>query len=116
MTDRAEWLAALQVGDKVAIPGRWSNAGRVLAVDRLTATQIILANGTRFRRDTGRAVGSADGWNVAFLQPFSQEFADKVERERLYEWLNGLQRKRDLPLEALRAMKAAHDEATKEQP
>lgn len=45
-------------------------------VDRLTATQIVLDNGMRFRRDTGRKVG--DAYGVRLLDPKGSEVRDTI--------------------------------------
>jgi Zn-dependent alcohol dehydrogenase len=109
--ERSEWLANLKPGDEVAIPGRWSvGATSLLRVERLTATQIVVAGGRKFRRDSGRAVGTSDTWNTPWLQPVTQEVLDAIEHKRLVDWLDSVNRNRNaLTVEALRAMKAAHD-------
>lgn len=113
--NESEWLSSLQVGDKVAVPDRWSG-GQVLAVDRLTPTQVVLADGRKFRRDSGRQVGSSDSWNVKWIRPITPEFVEKLERQRLENWLDQKTRTRQsLSIETLRALKAAYEAATGEQ-
>lgn len=57
-TDNRDWI---REGAKVAVlfTGRMSTGVRIDTIARLTATQIILADRGRFRRDTLRAVGEA---------------------------------------------------------
>jgi len=38
-------------------------------VERVTKTQVVLANGTRFMRDSGRKVGNATAWTSPDLYP-----------------------------------------------
>lgn len=47
------------VGARVAVQyDGWGGSGvTIRTVERLTATQIVLDNGSRYRRDTGRVVG-----------------------------------------------------------
>lgn len=60
----------LKAGDAAAYSdgagwGGWNQHIKVTRVDRLTATQIVMVDGTRFRRDTGRRVGSTgNGWLI----------------------------------------------------
>lgn len=51
MTDLPDWVA---VGAKVAVneTGHWRDSVRIHTVERLTATQIVLDNGTRVDRAT----------------------------------------------------------------
>lgn len=54
MTDKAEWLAGLEVGDLVWI--RWSSGkdARFQWVARLTKTRITTEDGSWFRRRDGK--------------------------------------------------------------
>ena len=45
-------------------------------VDRLTTTQIIMADGTRFRRDTGRKIGPGDTSHL--LDPKGEQLRDAM--------------------------------------
>lgn len=77
MTAHGVWLAGLGEGQQAAIlsPG-WEAAVRVVTVERLTATQIVLVGDERrFRRDDGRQVGDhktellpLDAWEVRSAQ------------------------------------------------
>ena len=46
-------------------------------VDRLTATQIVMKNGTRFRRENGRKVGS-DWQGTRLLDPKGSEVREAI--------------------------------------
>jgi hypothetical protein len=114
---RAEWLDGLKPGDKVVIPGRWSDPGRIVTVERLTATLVVMKTRERFKRDSGRAAGSADTWHTPHIQPVTDEFRDAIERKGLVDWLDSVSRKRhSMSVEVLRAMKAAHDANAPKEP
>lgn len=112
--NESEWLNALKPGDKVAIPGRWNGTNKVGTVERMTATQIVLIGGDRYRRDSGRQVGGTDSWNVRWIRPVTQDFLDVLEKEALCNWVRSI-RPHDLPVETLRAMKAGYEATRKEQ-
>jgi hypothetical protein len=114
MSDR-EWLASLKPGDKAVVPGRWSGPGEIVTVERLTKTQFVMTNGSRFTRDSGRSIGSRDTWHTGWLRPVTPEFLERIEQKRLASWLEDIARKRDLlSIETLRALKAAYEAANKE--
>lgn len=57
----------LKPGDAVVVRhGHGRGAYRLDRVERLTATQVILVSGRKFRIDNGRAVG-AGGWDIPLL-------------------------------------------------
>lgn len=77
---RADWLEALKVGDRVFVPmnsSSWDGeVGSVSVVERLTKTQIVLqGSNTRYRRDTGAAVGASSGYYYSSrsIQPFTAD-------------------------------------------
>ena len=75
----------LQVGDKVIVGGR--TAERVLVVERVTKTQLILSSTiSRFRRDNGWQIGGG-AWSKDYLIEATpeklREVCDKNERLRL---------------------------------
>lgn len=105
----AEWLASLKPKDRAAIPARWSDGCQVLTVERVTATQIVMEGGERFRRGDGRSF-TGDSWNRAWLKPITPELLEANEKSRLRAWLEAVNvRKKTLSLETMRAMKAAFD-------
>lgn len=62
-----------KVGDTVLVT---KNSGfksyRVKSsIEKVTKTEIT-ADGTRYKKDSGRAVGSS-GWNIEFIYPYSEE-------------------------------------------
>jgi hypothetical protein len=60
-------LSACKVGDSLFIDERWGYSGRILKIDRLTATQAICGD-ERFRLDTGKRHGSS-GWHSVYARP-----------------------------------------------
>ncbi len=72
------WLDELKAGDEVvAFVNGSDRAGRLLKVDRTTATQIIVGN-ARYRRSDGRQPGSGygGGWIVE-VTPERREIANQ---------------------------------------
>lgn len=59
-TGADEWA----VGDYAAELSSYAYESQVTltTVERITATQIVLATGSRYRRDTGRQVGAQSAW------------------------------------------------------
>ena len=56
MVDDSKFPASLRAGDQVIVGGR--NPERVMLVERVTKTQVILASSSyRFRRDNGQQIG-----------------------------------------------------------
>lgn len=107
--EKTAWLANLKPGDEAFVPARWG-VGSIRRVERLTATQIVLVGGEKFRRDSGRSIGRNDAFGAAWIQPVAQDVRDAIEKHRLCDWLDNVNRNRKfLTAEALRAMKAAHD-------
>ena len=53
--ENKEWLESLKPGDMVALHGSYDSV-IIRVVDRLTKTQIILDNGSKFRRDSGWSI------------------------------------------------------------
>ena len=107
MSDK-EWLASLKPGDKVAKSrGNWSRSYDIATVERLTATQITLSNGRKYRRDSGYEIGGA-GYARSYLTEITPEILSINELVKLRSWLDGLSSSK-LELPALRALKAAYD-------
>lgn len=115
MTDqnRGEWLSALKPGDRVAYRDSRSvfNRHSIYTIERLTETQIVVRNGTlRFRLKDGRVIGERYGHIV----PVTPEIEEMVERADLKSWLYTMEKNSStLPIETLRAMKAAAEGAEK---
>lgn len=73
------WLKALEPGDKVIVRSRYGNDPE--SVKRVTKTQIILSNGTKFRRTTGWKIPS-DTWNSSYLFQATPELIARIEEAR----------------------------------
>lgn len=79
MTER-EWLDGLKAGDEVNLRGSFERVGCIASVERVTATQIVLAGrGGRYRRKNGRLVGGT-GWGVPSIHEATPEVRAKVWR------------------------------------
>ena len=63
------WLGTLQPGDLVVVQGRRESLCKVL---RVTKTQIICDNSLRYRRDTGRSIGTST-WATMHLTEATTE-------------------------------------------
>jgi hypothetical protein len=111
-----EWLEALKPGDEVAIM-RFGYGGireyELAAVQRLTATQVILPSygpsERRFDRASGRKKGDAYGPR---LVPVTLEVRDAIELNELVHWAGSLVTNHGRtrpPLPVLRALKKAYD-------
>lgn len=113
---RAEWLAGLGEGSRVAIKGRgnvsctWTySAPRVLTVVRTTKTQLIV-NGSgyerRFRRDDGREVGGRDSI-VPYTEAIAREIVEANDRSRFSHLVS--KDGKDLSARHIAAMLEAYD-------
>lgn len=68
-----DWLAKLSKGDEVATTGRYGTQG-IGVVERQTATQIVLRDGSRYRLKDGYVVG--DGYGQ--LQPITDAYREGI--------------------------------------
>lgn len=94
-------LKNIEVGDKVLSYGRWSD--KLEIVTKITKTQII-TDVRRYRRDTGRLIGT-DTWSGRWIRiPTQEDFA----RLRL----NNLRKTLIVRLEELRGQAEKMDEET----
>jgi hypothetical protein len=116
--DYEAWLTSLQPGDEVAVRrDGWDGTNfTILRIERLTATQFVIADGMyRFRRDTGRIVGQ--GYHK--IHQVTREMRDNIEAARLVAEFQTMFRPsarecvNRIPLAVLRAMAKAYDEASK---
>lgn len=72
-----EWLESLGPVDSVAYyGGSWSKP-HIVPVARVTSTQIVLGNGTRFWRKNGRSVGGSGSYS----RPSITELTDDLRRD-----------------------------------
>jgi len=80
-------LKDIQAGDEVALfePNAlgYGNQGvSIKRVERVTPTQIIV-NGTRYRRQDGRAVGDTDYWYHVYIDLATAENRVRAEHQEL---------------------------------
>lgn len=111
MNAEKSWLSGLKPGDTVAYnTGGWSGVHSAMTIDRVTPTQILCGE-KRFSRETGCLRGSSNRYS---LKPLTAELQEQIEHNALKNWLSSLQyssAREPLPVETLRAMKAAYDDA-----
>jgi hypothetical protein len=110
--DRSAWLAALKVGDEVALR-MYRRVPRIAKITHTTATQVH-AEGVRFRRKDGREVGGGSyTWE---LHPVTDAHREAIEYSDLSHWLcqvaDTFNRETGAPtLKQLRAMHSSFVEA-----
>lgn len=105
MSDDEEWLESLGPGDRVAVTGRFGGLPSLGTVERTTKTQIILSNGSRWRRSSGRQVGEASGYGNSYLRKVTAKDIDLIKRRRLYSEVSDALYNRDkLTTDQLRQM------------
>ncbi|MEE8185618.1 MAG: hypothetical protein V3T96_04375, partial [Thermodesulfobacteriota bacterium] len=99
------WREKLQVGDKVIVSGgnSWI-PDTVETIERFTKKQIVIVGlGTKFRRDSGRAVGGC-AWSTQWLREAKEEkiaALDHAQKRRVaMNYLNKIEWK-DFTLESL---------------
>lgn len=80
-------------------------------VAKRTATQIVMANGCRFRADDGRLIGNRNCGNLTLppTQDREQEVRDENEQRELSATIRDC-RWREVPLDKLRRIKAILEE------
>jgi len=76
-----EWLESLKPGDEVAFSDRYSSYS-IIAIERITKTQILLNNGYKFRKDSGYMVGG-NIWNHATMEPVTEKIKNAIKRRNL---------------------------------
>lgn len=81
MTDKAEWLAGLKVGDPVVVRTGFPEMKRVHRIARFTKTLIVLDDGWRFRRKNGWTPG-IDPWNFYWLEKPTRAQARKAKARK----------------------------------
>ena len=85
MSDKAEWLAKLQVGDPAIVQDTGiggCRAGGLVVVGRFTATQIVTKDGWRYRRDSGSQIGGS-AWHRGWLEEPTTEKLAAIRAYRL---------------------------------
>lgn len=82
-----DWLNDLKVGDKVFAGSRFSS--RLLEIERLTKTQIILKGGHgKYRKFDGYQVGSGSVWNMSSLRQATPELIAEFKRAAIIDRLD----------------------------
>lgn len=109
-----DWLAALKVGDRVCFADRngWSGEQkyRILAIERMTATQAVCSNNVRFRLKDGNVIGV----NYRKVEPVTDGVVKVNDEAKLIQWFKTLTSQRTTPsIPVLRAMKEAAETAAK---
>jgi len=79
--ENKEWLESLKPGDHVALNGS-CNSYLIRVVSRLTKTLIVLDNGYRIRRNSGRIAGSSIR-NKSSITPVTDEIRSKIRAGNL---------------------------------
>ena len=82
MTDRAEWLAGLKVGDPVAVDIWPEKGGTVQRVARFTKQFIVADDGRRFRKRDGFMPGD-DPWNLCNIKEPTRAPARKAKARKV---------------------------------
>ena len=76
-----EDLSSLKVGDTVIVYGRYGSKG-IATIDRITKTQIVVDDGTKFRKSDGMQVGHSMWSSYSCIAIATKERVQKMERER----------------------------------
>jgi hypothetical protein len=118
---RQDWLAALDVGDKVYVMAYYTEACREHVVTRVTRTQVTLDNGVRYTRRHGEQVGagnsdvftSARAARLEQITPENTAAKARWETERRARRLRNdiTDRLKDLDVDTLGAVMAVLDAA-----
>lgn len=78
MNDEQVWRDGLKRGDEVLVSGSY-HGHDIQKVERTTTTQVVLGDGRRFNKATGRKVGTS-GWRSFYLRPVTD-----ADRAAAYE-------------------------------
>lgn len=103
-------LESVQVGDTLIWHGRHYSDSRVVKVDRLTKTQIVI-DLSKFRKSDGYNVGDKNVWSKARVTIPKEGEIKKIQEARLHQKLiyavNGacqIDKLRDMTLEQLQQL------------
>lgn len=66
MTEKADWLAALQVGDPVVVKSHFPKTTRVKRIARFTKRYIVTEDDWQFRRRDGYTPG--ESWPAHWIE------------------------------------------------
>lgn len=83
-----KWLEELKTGDHLFVVSRGFASGAMLAatVFKLTASQIMLANGDRFSKKTGEQIGCGDRFYRKYLEERNEANTLKYKNLMLRRW------------------------------
>lgn len=109
--ERRAWLAALSVGDEVAVVGfSFHDQDLICKIERLTPTQFVLdETGIRFRREDGRGIGQFSPYSFPRLHPVDDDIRETVDRRAFRTLIN-----QPLPIATVRKLLAVLAEAEKQ--
>lgn len=75
-----EFVKDLKPGDKVITHDRYNTMVRT--VSKITKTMVVLDNGERFNRESGREVGRSDIWYWTSLEQYTEERENTLAYEK----------------------------------
>ena len=78
-----ESLENVKVGDVVIEHCRWENV--IATVTKVTATQIVINRGDRYRKKDGYMVGGSGGWWVRYIRVPKEGEVEGLKRQKFIE-------------------------------
>ena len=78
-----ESLENVKVGDVVIEHCRWENV--IATVKKVTATQIVIKGGDRYRKKDGHMVGGNGGWWVRYISVPKEGEVEALKRQKFIE-------------------------------
>lgn len=106
-----QWLQNLKPGDKVIVSGNHHES--LDTVERVTATQIVLKAGRRYRKVDGWHVGGGSAFYSSNLMPVTREAVNRIRLRQLHVKVAQINW-RDVPLETLGKVLALVEGSTDE--
>lgn len=101
-----QWRSELKAGDEAVVRSGHYSEGQIVKVARVTATQVIINDNLRFRKDNGRKVGESDVWHRTYLEELTDEVRGRIRHASLASALGRIKWEA-LSLEVLEAVVAA---------
>ena len=96
-----EFLKDLKEGDRVVVSGGYHY--HLEKIERLTKTQFVLTNGTRYRRKDGWRVGDHGGYSRAHLVEATEDRVNEIRQTNLAYKLGNVKWK-EVPLDTMLAV------------
>lgn len=78
-----ESLENVKVGDVVIEHCRWKNV--IATVTKVTATQIVIGGGDRYRKKDGYMVGGSGGWYYRWISLPKEGEVEALKRQKFIE-------------------------------